>query len=111
MENLKVLRIKAESGRWLYVIFGFTINICLGTIFAFSIFRPPLEKLWGISATKSGLPFMIFLAMFAFTMPFAGNLIQKWGPKATMLLGGFLVGAGWTLASFSQDINSLILLY
>lgn len=111
MENAKVLGIKAESGRWLYVIFGLIINICLGAVYAFSIFRPPLEKLWHITATESGLPFMIFLAMFAFAMPFAGNLMQKCGPKKTMFLGSILVGIGWIAASFSQNINMLTLLY
>lgn len=111
MEDLKVLGMKAESGRWFYVFFGLIINICLGAIYAFSLFRSPLEKLWGINATESGLPYMIFLAMFAFAMPFAGNLMQKWGPKITMFLGGILVGIGWIAASFSKDINSLTLLY
>lgn len=111
MQDIRILGIKAESGRWFYVIFGLIINICLGAIYAFSIFRPPLEKLWDITATESGLPFMIFLAMFAFAMPFAGNLMQKWGPKTTMFLGGILVGIGWIAASFSTNINSLTLLY
>lgn len=111
MEEIKVLGMKAESGRWLYVFFGLVINICLGAIYAFSIFRPPLEKLWNITATQSGLPFMIFLAMFALAMPFAGNLMQKWGPRNTMFLGGILVGIGWIAASFSPNINTLTLLY
>jgi MFS family permease len=111
MEELKVLGMKAERGRWWYVVFGLIINICLGAIYAFSIFRPPLEKLWGISATQSGLPFMVFLAMFALTMPFAGNLIQRWGPRNTMFLGSLLVGIGWIAASFSPNINILTLLY
>jgi len=111
MEEVKVLGMKAESGRWWYVIFGLVINICLGAIYAFSIFRPPLEKLWGITATQSGLPFMIFLAVFALAMPFAGNLMQKWGPRNTMFLGGIMVGIGWIAASFSPDINTLTLLY
>ncbi len=111
MEEVKILGMRAESGRWVYVIFGLIINVCLGAIYAFSIFRPPLEKLWGITATQSGLPFMIFLAMFAIAMPFAGNLIQKWGPRTTMILGGILVGIGWIAASFSPNINILTLLY
>uniref|UniRef100_A0A7V4JNV9 MFS transporter n=1 Tax=Thermodesulfobacterium geofontis TaxID=1295609 RepID=A0A7V4JNV9_9BACT len=111
MEELKVLGMKAENGRWWYVVFGLIINICLGAIYAFSIFRPPLEKLWNISATQSGLPFMVFLAMFALTMPFAGNLIQRWGPRNTMFLGALLVGIGWIAASFSPNINTLTLLY
>lgn len=111
MNDLKILGIKAESGRWLYVVFGLTINLCLGSIYAFSIFRPHLEKIWNINATQSSLPFMIFLAMFAFTMPFSGNLMQRLGPRNTMCLGSILVGLGWIAASFSQNINSLTLLY
>ncbi len=109
--DFKILGIKANNGRWLYVAFGLIINICLGSIYAFSIFRPNLEKLWNITATQSSLPFMIFLTMFAFAMPFSGNLMQKLGPRNTMFLGGILVGIGWIAASFSQNINSLTLLY
>lgn len=109
--DLKILGIRAEKGRWLYVVFGSIVNICLGSIYAFSIFRPHLEKIWNITATQSSLPFMIFLAMFAFAMPFSGNLMQKLGPRNTMFLGGILVGIGWIAASFSQNINTLTLLY
>ncbi len=42
--DLKIFGIRAEKSRWLYIDFGFIINICLGSIYAFSIFRPHLEK-------------------------------------------------------------------
>lgn len=98
-------------GRWMLVGIGMVINICLGAIYAFSVFRKPLEDLLHIGATQSGLPFMVFLAFFALTMPLAGNLMQKWGPRKTTMLGGFLVGAGWILASFSPNIETLTILY
>lgn len=90
---------------------GLIINICLGAIYAFSVFRGPLEKLFNIGATQSGLPFMVFLGCFALAMPLAGNLMQKWGPKKTTMLGGFLVGAGWILASFAPNIEILSVIY
>ena len=100
-----------ESKRWMLVGIGLIINICLGAIYAFSVFRAPLEELFDIGATQSGLPFMVFLAAFALAMPFAGNLMQKWGPKKTTMLGGFLVGAGWILASFAPNVEILTVLY
>lgn len=99
------------GGRWLYVILGLVVNIMLGAIYSFSLFRVPLEKLWHISATASGYPFMLFLAVFAIAMPIGGNLMQKWGPRNTMILGSILVGIGWILAGFSTSIGMLALIY
>ncbi|MGC8502844.1 MFS transporter, partial [Desulfurella sp.] len=99
------------GGRWLYVILGLIVNIMLGAIYSFSLFRVPLEKLWNISATASGYPFMLFLAVFAVAMPIGGNLMQKWGPRNTMILGSILVGIGWILAGLSTSIGMLALIY
>lgn len=106
-----ILGMTAEKGRWLFVLVGLLINVCLGSIYAFSVFRKPLEILWGITSSQSGYPFMVFLAVFAMVMPLAGNLIARWGPKKTTMLGGMLVAIGWIAASFSPDIFTLTLLY
>lgn len=102
---------RLETSRWMYVVVGFLINICLGAVYAFSVFRPPLQTLWGITATQAGMPFMIFLGMFALGMALAGPLVEKWGPRKTSLLGGVLVGGGWILSGFSPNIWVLTLLY
>lgn len=109
--NLTLFGMEAAKGRWVFVAIGLSINICLGAIYAFSIFRKPLEALWGITSSQSGYPFMVFLAVFAMTMPLAGSLMAQWGPKRTALPGGLLVGTGWIAASFSPDIATLSLLY
>lgn len=110
-KNLKLFGMGAEKGRWILVVTGLLINVCLGSIYAFSIFRKPLEALWGLTSSQSGYPFMVFLAVFAIAMPLAGNLVARWGPKKATMLGGLLVGAGWIIASFSPDITFLTILY
>ena len=111
MVEQKVFGMKAEQGRWVFVLLGLLMNICLGSVYAFSVFKKPLQELWSINATQSGLPFMIFLAMFALFMALAGGLVGKWGPKRTSLLGGVLVGGGWILAGFASNITWLTLFY
>lgn len=109
--DLKLFGMEAAKGRWVFVAIGLLINVCLGSIYAFSVFRKPLEALWEISSSQSGYPFMVFLAVFAVAMPLAGSLIERWGPRLTATLGGLLAGIGWIAASFSADIATLTLLY
>lgn len=109
--DLKLFGMEAAKGRWIFVVIGLLINVCLGSIYAFSVFRKPLETLWEITSSQSGYPFMVFLAVFAIAMPLAGNLIARWGPKNTAMLGGLLAGTGWIAASFSADITTLTILY
>ncbi|MEM2599626.1 MAG: OFA family MFS transporter [Thermoproteota archaeon] len=110
MSGLKTVSGSERVG-WLLVASGFLINLCLGAIYSFSVFRKPLEDLWRIGAAQSGLPFMVFLAVFAVMMAVAGGLIRKWGPRKTSLLGSILVAAGWMGASFSPNIEALTILY
>ncbi|MBX9894297.1 MAG: OFA family MFS transporter [Nitrosomonas sp.] len=109
--DLKLFGMEAAKGRWVFVAIGLLINVCLGSIYAFSVFRKPLENLWNITSSQSGYPFMVFLAIFAVAMPLAGNLIGRWGPGNTATLGGLLAGTGWIAASFSGDIFTLTVLY
>ncbi len=98
-------------GRWLFVALGFLVNLCEGGIYAFSVFRKPLEERLSIGATASGLPFTVFLAVFAVTMAVSGGLLERWGPRKTGILGGILVGLGWVLAGLWPNVALLVLFY
>lgn len=110
-EELKLFGMPAEKGRWVFVILGLLINLCMGTIYAWSVFRKPLEKLFAVGATESLLPYIVFLALFALLMPFAGGPLDRYGPKKMTVLGGALLGVGWILGSLSTSITMLVLTY
>ncbi|CDF59258.1 L-lactate MFS transporter [Thermobrachium celere] len=97
--------------RWLYVVLGILIFICLGTVYSWSIFRKPLEKALSLNSTQSSLPFMTFLAFYAFLMPLGGKLISKYSPKIVLIIGSILVGLGWIGSSFSKNIVMLTITY
>lgn len=109
--DVKVFGMKAETGRWFYVILGLIINICLGTVYSWSVFRKPVENLFNASATESSLPFMLFLAFFAITMPIGGRLLQKSTPRAIGILGGAIAGLGWLLSGFASNMVVLYITY
>jgi OFA family oxalate/formate antiporter-like MFS transporter len=102
---------KPEKGRWMFVALGLVINLCLGSIYSWSVFRKPLQTYFSVGATESLLPFIIFLAVFAITMPLVGGLLDRYGPKKLTIIGGIIVGIGWILGSQASSMTMLSLSY
>lgn len=110
-KDVKLFGMPAEQGRWVFVVLGMVINICLGSVYSWSVFKKPLEAMFSIGATQSGLPFMFFLAFFALLMPLTGKPLDKFGPKLICILGGIIVGLGWVLSKFASNITFLTITY
>lgn len=91
--------------------FGMLIFMCLGTVYSWSIFRKPLESVWGLTSTESGMPYSIFLIFYALAMPIAGLLIDKLGPKVMAIGGGTILALGWFVSGYVDNITILILTY
>ena len=100
-----------SSQKWLYVILGILIMLCLGTVYAWSVFRLPVENTFGIGSTQSGLPYMVSLAVFALTMIFTGKYLDCYHPRWVLMAGGFIAGMGWFLSGNARNITDLTLTY
>ena len=83
---MKVLGMEPEKGRWGLVLLGLVINLCLGTIYSWSVFVTPLTNYFvsigqQVTANDVLLPFSVFLAFFAIAMPLTGRFIESHGPR------------------------------
>lgn len=110
-EDTKVFGMSANAGRWIFVVLGIIINMCLGAVYAYSVFKKPLETLFNATATQGNLPFMVFLAMFALFTFFSGRFIDKMGPRKVMMVGGIVVGLGWILTKFAGSMTMVVVTY
>lgn len=54
---------------------------------------------------------MLFLVFYAVSMPFAGIIVEKCGPYKTITISAFLVGLGWHLSGYANNIAMLTLTY
>ena len=97
--------------RWDLVALGVVVNMCLGTVYSWSVFRAPLEASLSLTTAQSGLPYSVFLAVFAFSMPVAGLLMARIGTRVTLLIGGALVGAGWISGGLISSFVPLVVSY
>ena len=97
--------------RWIVVVGALMIQLALGSLYAFSIFTSPLsESLSYASASFEILGiFATAIAVFAVTVIPAGRLQDKIGPRAVATVGGFVVGAGYLMAS--QFTGNIVMMY
>ncbi|HNQ63403.1 MAG TPA: OFA family MFS transporter [Syntrophorhabdaceae bacterium] len=110
-QDVKVFGMSANAGRWIFVILGMVVNMCLGAVYAYSVFKKPLETMFNATATQGNLPFMAFLAMFALFTFFSGRFIDKMGPRIVMIVGGIVVGVGWILTYFASSMMMVVITY
>ncbi len=196
MADTHAFGMAAEKGRWLFVVFGLVMNLCLGSVYSYGVFKPHVEfefnkkkaeqagvavnsidkdllkgiftlkgdavdkfyastkditaeqvaalfrlkpdvdkdkakidafttaipaiaekdlsllkGLKKVTSLEGNLPFMLFLAFFSLLMFFGGKIMEKLGPKKLALIGGLIVGLGWGLSYFAQNIYMLMLTY
>jgi OFA family oxalate/formate antiporter-like MFS transporter len=88
------------GGRWRVVLGAVLIQLCLGAIYAWSVFTPALLDA-GWSRMETQIVFSVGLASFALVMVLAGRKLAGWGPRRLAVAGGFTLGAGYAFAGLS----------
>jgi OFA family oxalate/formate antiporter-like MFS transporter len=97
--------------RWLPVAGGILMNLALGSLYAWSVFVPPLEREFSWTRTQTSWVYTIAIVCFALTFVVAGRLQDVKGPRPCALLGGLFVSAGFVLASFTTSLAMLYVFY
>jgi OFA family oxalate/formate antiporter-like MFS transporter len=111
MNDVKVLGLPAEKGRWLLVPLGILVLLCLGTAYSWTIFRTPVQQTFQSTATDSLLPFTTLLVVFSILMPITGFYIERLGPPRVVAVGAIIMGIGYILSGFANSIPAIILTY
>ncbi len=116
-QELRILGMAAEKGRWGLVLLGMILNLCLGSIYSWSVFVGPLADYFTktlhqqVSPGDLLMPFSVFLACFALAMPLTGKYLDRFGPRLIIITGGLLTGTGWLMASMAGSVQMLTVMY
>jgi OFA family oxalate/formate antiporter-like MFS transporter len=94
------------GSRWLVVAGAILVQLCLGAIYAWSVFTPVLADA-GWSKVQTQWVFAAGLACFAVAMVVAGRLLPRTGPRPLAWAGGFVLGAGYVLAGLAGGTGFL----
>lgn len=100
-----------ETKRWLIAGAAVVMQLCLGTVYAWSCFKKPFMTAHGWSETGTQATFMILMAVVGTSAVIGGTLVDKKGPRFVATLGGILFGIGTILTGVADKLGSLPLLY
>jgi MFS transporter, OFA family, oxalate/formate antiporter len=102
---------EGHLNRWWHVVGGMSMNLALGTLYAWSVFVAPLEKEFGWKRADTSLVFTIAVVVFALTFIVAGRLQDKFGPFWVSVTGGLLVTIGFFLSAYTSSLNYLFVCF
>jgi MFS transporter, OFA family, oxalate/formate antiporter len=91
-----------KNTKYIVLLGALLVQICLGAIYAWSVFVNPLKSEFKFTTTQTQIVFSIGLATFALVMIFAGRLQDRIGPRKVAIAGGLLLGLGYILAGLSN---------
>jgi OFA family oxalate/formate antiporter-like MFS transporter len=89
--------------RWVIAAAGVLMQVALGAVYAWSVFRVPLTRQFGWSTEEVTLTFTISIFVLGIAAFFGGLWQNRVGPRIVALTGGILYGVGVFLASFSAN--------
>ena len=106
-----------DKKRWIVLFAGCFINLCLGSIYAWSVFSSAMADYFnssmGMNVTPGDLAIVYTIAnsVGPITMISGGWFNDKFGPKKVILVGGIMWGLGMFLSGFATSIGYLIASY
>jgi OFA family oxalate/formate antiporter-like MFS transporter len=110
-EELVMANENLETKRWGIAAAAVIIQLCLGTVYAWSVFKNPLMKMHGWDGKSVQLTFMLLMGIIGLAAAFGGTLVDKKGPRIVATIGGILFGLGTLLAGYADQTGSITLLY
>lgn len=93
----------SPSSGWRVALAGLGINLALGVLYTWSLFKGAIEKDFGWKGSQLNDPYALCCLVFAFAMILAGRCQDKFGPRLTATIGGLLVGTGFALISTTNS--------
>jgi OFA family oxalate/formate antiporter-like MFS transporter len=100
-----------ESKRWGIAAAAVVIQLCLGTVYAWSVFKMPLMKMHGWDGKTVQYTFMILMVILGLAAAFGGTLVDKKGPRFVATIGGILFGIGTLVAGYADQVGNITFLY
>jgi len=91
-----------NSKRWGIAAAGVLLQVALGAVYAWSVFRKPLATHYNWSIPQVTLTFTICIFVLGFAAFFGGLWNVRSGPRVVAMTGGLLYGLGTFLASFTN---------
>nr|WP_320190238.1 OFA family MFS transporter [uncultured Desulfobacter sp.] len=103
--------VRKYPNRWRIAIFGTLLQVCLGTVYAWSFFQKPLVNTYGWSNSQVAWTFSTAICCLGLAAAWGGMNLSKIGPRKLAMAGGVMFGVGYLVAALALRMHNLVVLY
>ena len=108
-----------EFNRWLVPPASIAIHLCIGSVYAWSIYNPALIRVFGVVTpaaddwTLSGVVwiFTVAIVCLGLSAAFAGKWLEDVGPRTVGVVAAICWGGGYLIGSLGIALHQLWLVY
>jgi MFS family permease len=109
----------ANFNRWLIPPAALCIHLCIGEVYALSVFNLPLTRLIGLKASAPGdwsladvgWIFSIAILFLGLASAFTGLWLDRVGPRKAMTAAALCFGGGFLIGALGISLHNLPLLF
>jgi len=91
----------SRGSRGRVLILGIALQVCLGTVYAWSYFQQPLVQGFGWTNSQVAWVFSLAICCLGLAAAVGGRLLRRTGPRLLASVGGALYGIGFLVAALA----------
>jgi MFS transporter, OFA family, oxalate/formate antiporter len=94
--------------RWGQLLIGIVCMAMIANLqYGWTLFVNPIGDRHGWSRAAIQVAFTIFVLTETWLVPVEGYLVDRFGPRIVVMIGGVLCGLGWVVNSYAQTLTML----
>ena len=94
--------------RWAQLVLGVLAMVMIANLqYGWTLFVGPLEQTFHWPRKDIQFAFWLFVLAETWPVPFEGYLVDRFGPRLVVLVGGMLVGTAWVMNSLVTTLAGL----
>src|SRR5438309_14143 len=96
------------SYRWIQLFLGIIAMVMIANLqYGWTLFVNPISEKYGWSRAAIQVAFTIFVLLETWLVPIEGYLVDRFGPRPVVLVGGLFCGIGWVMNAYASTLPML----
>ncbi len=109
----------ADFNRWLVPLASIAVHLCIGSVYAWSIYNPSLTRVFGVvtsaaddwSLSEVTWVFSVAIVFLGLAAAFGGKWLEQVGPRKVVVVAACCWGGGYIVGAAGIMTHQLWLLY
>lgn len=100
-----------EKNRWLMALSAVGVHICIGSVYAWSVYVKPIQEQMNWTLTDVTIAFSIAIFFLGLSAALMGKFVERNGPRVSAIIAAALFGLGTAGSGLAIMMESKMLLY